>query len=113
MEHIRAIIRPHMLSKVMDALKVLPHFPGATVSDAKGFGRGRGEGGKFAADESSIFSDDVKFLNIFCSQSNCDQIVKTVKDAAHTGKAGDGLIVVSKLSQAFRIATSEEGDDAL
>ncbi len=102
-----------MLSKVINALKALPHFPGVTVLDAKGYGRGQGEGGKFDANEASIFSDDVNILNIFCSDPQSDQIIEAIKKAARTGKEGDGLVVVSKLSQAFRIATTDEGDAAL
>jgi nitrogen regulatory protein P-II 1 len=49
MKEIKAIIQPHMLGKVMDALHALPHFPGATVSDCQGQGRGRGTGGHFEA----------------------------------------------------------------
>lgn len=113
MKHIQAVIRPHMLTKVISVLKALPHFPGVTVSDAKGFGRGKGEGGKFDSNEASIFFDDVNILHLFCSDSDCDQVVTAIKNAARTGKAGDGIVVVAKLTQAFRIATSEEGDAAL
>lgn len=45
MKEIKAIIQPHMLTRVMDALHALPHFPGVTVSDCQGQGRGRGAGG--------------------------------------------------------------------
>ena len=41
MKEIKAIIQPFMLSKVIDALKEIPHMPGVTASEIKGFGRGR------------------------------------------------------------------------
>ena len=44
MKEIKAIIQPFMLSKVIDALKEIPAMPGVTVSEVKGFGRGRAEG---------------------------------------------------------------------
>jgi nitrogen regulatory protein P-II 1 len=47
MKEITAIIQPHTLSRVMHALHALPHFPGLTLLDAHGQGRGRGAGGAF------------------------------------------------------------------
>jgi nitrogen regulatory protein PII len=38
MKEIKAIIQPHMLTKVMEALHALPHFPGITISDCRGQG---------------------------------------------------------------------------
>ena len=47
MKEIKAIIQPHMVSKVVRALHELPHFPGLTLFDARGQGRGRAAGGAF------------------------------------------------------------------
>ncbi len=54
MKKIKAIIQPHMVHKVMDALHGLTHFPGVTLSDCLGQGHGHGAGGQFVATERTI-----------------------------------------------------------
>ena len=54
MREIKAILQPHVVSRVVRALHALPHFPGLTMSDARGQGRGRGEGGSFKLTEDDI-----------------------------------------------------------
>ncbi len=49
MKEIKAIIHPHMLDKAMEARHYLPHFPGVTVSDCQGRGRGPGPSGLLAS----------------------------------------------------------------
>ena len=55
MKEIKAILQPHVLSRVIHALHELPHFPGLTVLDALGQGRGRGQGGTFVLTDESLF----------------------------------------------------------
>lgn len=42
---VTALIRPHMEGHVVRALHELPDFPGFTLTDVRGQGRGRGQGG--------------------------------------------------------------------
>ncbi len=65
MKEIKAIIRPHMLTRVMQALHALPHFPGVTVSDCQGQGRGRGSGGGYEATEETICFAKMTKLELF------------------------------------------------
>lgn len=113
MKEIKAIIQPHMLSKVMDALHALPHFPGATVSDCQGQGRGRGKSGKFVPTEESIFFSKRVKLEIFCDDTLCDELVGLIQRTAHTGNHGDGVVMVAELSRVVRIRTNQEQDEAL
>jgi len=113
MKEIKAIIQPHMLSRVLEALHVLPHFPGVTVSDCQGQGRGRGEGGKFEASEATIYFAKKTKLELFCADAFCDEIVNLIQRAAHTGNAGDGVIMVADLPRVVRIHTGQEQNDAV
>lgn len=40
MKEIKATLQPHAVSRVVRALHGLPHFPGLTLADAIGQGRG-------------------------------------------------------------------------
>jgi nitrogen regulatory protein P-II 1 len=113
MQEIRAIIQPHMLSKVLEALHACEHFPGATISDCQGQGRGVGTGGHFEATADSIFFAKKVKLEIFCADTVCDHLVQVIQKAAFTGNPGDGLLVVSSLARVVRIRTAQEQDAAL
>lgn len=113
MKEIKALIRPHMLSKALEALHTLPHFPGVTVSDCQGQGRGRGAGGRYEAMEETIYLAKMTKLELFCADEVCDGIVDAIRKAAHTGLADDGLIAVIDLPRVISIRTGQEGEKAV
>lgn len=112
MKEIKAIIQPHMLDKVMTALHSLPHFPGVTVSDCHGQGRGRGPGGHYQPGPRDVFFAKQVKLEIFCDDAICDDLVETIRRHAHTGNPGDGIIMVADLPRVVRIRTGEEQQNA-
>jgi nitrogen regulatory protein P-II 1 len=108
MKRIEAIIQPHKLSKVVTALHALPHFPGFTVLDAHGQGHGRGKGGIFAYDnKEGLLYHRRSVLFVLCEAEFAEAIVATIKAAAHTGRAGDGLISVVDVDTVVRIGNPE------
>jgi nitrogen regulatory protein P-II 1 len=113
MKEIKAIIQPHMLSKVMSALHALPHFPGASVSDVSGHGRGHGSGGHYEPTLDNIYPKRKTRLEILCGDDVCDGLVKTIESAAHTGNSGDGLIWVTDVAQILRIRTGATQNEAV
>lgn len=113
MKEITAIIQPHTLSRVMHALHALPHFPGLTVLDAHGQGRGRGAGGAFRPAEDDFTFHKKTVLIITCAASHADQITATLVDAARTGNKGDGIITIKDVSLVLRIRTGETAGEAL
>lgn len=113
MKEIKALIRPHMLSKVMEALHAIPNFPGVTVSDCQGQGRGRGAGGRYEASEETIYFAKMTKLELFCADEACDGIVGAIQKAAHTGLPDDGLIAVIDLARVISIRTGEEQEKAV
>ena len=113
MKEVKAIIDPGLLWHVMSALHGLPHFPGVTVSDAQGQGRGLGEGGRYISTGNALaFSKKVK-LEILCSDLLCDQIVATIRNAAHVGQLGHGIVMVVDLDRVVRISTGQEQNEAV
>ena len=113
MKEIKAMIQPHMLYKVMDALHELPHFPGVTLSDGLGQGRGRGAGGQYVATEQTIDFAKLTKLEMFCSGAACDELVHVIQQAAHTGNPGDGVIIVTGLPRVVRIRKGQEQEEAV
>ncbi len=115
MKMITAIVQPFMLSKITHLLEQIPAFPGMTVSDARGFGREKhGE----PTQPHRRAEDLVEYvpktrIEIVARDEMVQQIVDTIKGAAHTGNRGDGKIFVWPIGQAVRIKTGESGDDAV
>ncbi len=113
MKEIKAIIQPHMLSKVVRALHELPHFPGLTLSDARGQGRGRGAGGAFKITEDDIDYHRKVILEVVCADDLAANIAETIRQAAHTGNKGDGIIIISEPREVIRIRTGEKQEQAV
>lgn len=105
MKQIKAILRPHMLDAVVDAVEQLPAAPGLTVSRVQGFGH-RAEGGP------AQMTERVK-LEIVVPDEDADRVVALIEERARTGRTGDGKIFVTDLSEAIRIRTGERGRAAV
>jgi len=101
-----------MLSNVMDALGALPRFPGVTLSDCLGAGRGRGPGGQFVAAEQTIGFHKMAKLELSRADALGGKLARVIPKAAHTGNAGDGAIMTAELPRVVRIRTGQEQDEA-
>jgi len=113
MKEIKAIIQPHMLSRVREALEELPHFPGMTVTKCCGLGRGRGQGGSFVQTEDELQYHERECLVIVCVTEQSAEIAKVIASKAHTGNPGDGIITISDIAVVTRIRTGQTGSDAV
>ena len=112
MKLITAIIKPHKLDDVKDALKAAG-ATGITVTEVKGFGRQGGHTETYRGSEYKIdFIPKVK-LELVVEDSSADQVVEVLKTAAATGKIGDGKIWVTHVESIVRIRTGESGTDAI
>jgi nitrogen regulatory protein PII len=112
MQLVTAIIKPHMLDQVKDALKGVG-IQGLTVSEVKGFGRQGGHTETYRGTEYSIdFVPKIK-VEILIDSDLADKVVDTITGAAQSGKIGDGKIWVTAVGRAVRIRTGEEGVDAI
>ncbi len=117
MKEIKAYIKPHKLDAVTIALHKIEGLTGMSVTEIKGFGRGRGKTDdspkKTEGDHLSFEHKSFIKIEIICSDAISGDVVATIKNAAHTGLRGDGKIYVSDVQMAVRIRTSETGDKAI
>ncbi len=112
MKMIMAIIQPHKLEAVREALSAIG-VDGMTVSEVKGYGRQKGHTEIYRGTEYSInYVPKIK-LEIAAKSDSADKAVETIREAAGQGKIGDGKIFVFDLKDAIRIRTGESGIDAL
>ena len=112
MKLVMAIIKPFKLDAVREALTDLG-IQGLTVSEAKGFGRQKGQTEIYRGAEYVIdFVPKVR-LDLVVDDAQVDSVVEAIQQAAHSDKIGDGKIFVLEVAQAMRIRTGETGNDAL
>jgi nitrogen regulatory protein PII len=110
MKQITAYIQPHMESRVVQALHELGEFPGFTIADARGQGRGRGAGGHFVPTVENFTYHRRSVLTVICADALADQVCRVIGENARTGRKGDGLITVSDLGQVVRIRDGRSPD---
>jgi len=112
MQLVTAVIKPHVLDQVKDALKGVG-IQGITVSEVKGFGRQGGHTETYRGTEYTIdFVPKIK-VEVLTDTDLADKVVDTITSAAQSGKIGDGKIWVTEVGRAVRIRTGEEGMDAI
>lgn len=113
MKRIEAYLAPHRLTFVIHKLHELPRFPGLTIANAHGQGHGRGEGGHYAYDKDCLTYLDRKLLTVICEDAEASAIAEIIATVAHTGNKGDGIVVISEVSQVIRIreATGQRDPD--
>lgn len=112
MKEIKAYFQPFMLQKVTDALHKI-HIRGMSISELKGCGREKDESYPHHAREAVVeFTPKVK-IEIVCPDEECETVVRTIQETAHTGRRGDGKIFVSNIEEAISIRTSDRGTEAI
>jgi nitrogen regulatory protein P-II 2 len=112
MKLVSAIIKPFKLDDVREALSDIG-VQGITVTEVKGFGRQKGHTELYRGAEYVVdFLPKVK-IEVAVDDGIVDQVIESVRNAANTGKIGDGKIFVYPVEQVIRIRTGESGVEAL
>ena len=112
MKLITAIVKPFKIDDVKEALKAAG-VQGMTVSEARGFGRQGGHSETYRGAEYKIDYVPKVCIELVVDDESADRLVDTIRDAAATGKIGDGKIWVTDVDRLVRIRTGEEGSDAV
>ncbi|GAA0264870.1 P-II family nitrogen regulator [Alteraurantiacibacter aestuarii] len=112
MKLVIAVIKPFKLEVVREALSAIG-VAGLTATEAKGFGRQKGQTEIYRGAEYAVNMLPKVRLEIATSDEMAPRIVETIRQAAGTGSIGDGKIFVLDLPEVVRIRTGETGELAL
>jgi nitrogen regulatory protein PII len=112
MKLVLAIIKPHKLDEVREALGAID-VQGLTVSEARGYGRQKGHTEIYRGAEYVTNLVPKIRVEVVVTADYADRVVETIQHAAETGSIGDGKIFVIDVEQAVRIRTGETNHDAL
>jgi len=112
MKKIEAIIRPHQLETVKEALSKIG-ITGMTVSEVKGFGRQKGHTELYRGHEYIVDLVPKLKIELLAVTEKTDLIVEAISVSAKTGKIGDGKIFVTTVDEVVRIRTGERDKEAI
>jgi nitrogen regulatory protein P-II 2 len=112
MKLIEAVIKPFKLDEVRTALTEIG-VQGLTVTEARGFGRQKGQTEIYRGAEYEISFLPKTRIEVAVSDDVAEQTIEAIRSAAATGQIGDGKIFVFDMEKAVRIRTGETDNDAL
>ncbi len=112
MKKIEAIIKPFKLDDVIEALSELG-IEGVSVSEIRGFGRQKGRSEIYKGAEYVVDFLPKTKLEVVTTDELVDPACEAIRQAAQTGKIGDGKIFVVDVEKVMRIRTGEMDEEAL
>jgi nitrogen regulatory protein P-II 1 len=112
MKLVTAIIKPHKLDDVKEALKDAG-IQGMTVDEVKGFGRQGGHTEVYRGAEYTVDLLPKVRVEVVVDDSVVDNIADVIVNAARTEKIGDGKVWITDVARVVRIRTGERDADAV
>jgi nitrogen regulatory protein P-II 1 len=112
MKKIEAIIQPHKLDDVKEALKSIG-VDGITITEIRGHGRQKGHKEVYRGMEYEVDLLPKIKLETVVPDARLDEITRTIVASARTGKIGDGKIFIYDVAEAIRIRNDDRGEAAL
>lgn len=113
MKMIIAYIRPAVLERVVEALRMVDGLTGMSVMESEGFGRSKDGGCRDGqGEEITWFCKKVR-IELMVSEEIVRKVVDTIRESAWAGERGEGKIYVLDLVEAIRIRTNERGEAAV
>ena len=112
MKLVTAIIKPHQLDEVKEALEAFG-IQGMTISEAHGHGRQRGHSEVYRGAEYTVDFVPKSRIEVLVDDMDATSVVDVILKAAQTGRIGDGKIWVVPVEDVARVRTGERGVEAI
>ena len=112
MKKIEAIIQPHKIEEVKEALKQIG-IDGMTITEVRGHGRQKSHKEVYRGMEYQVDLLPKVKLELVVPSARANEVIKALSDAARSGKIGDGKIFVFDVAEAIRIRNDDRGEAAL
>jgi len=106
MKEVKAFIKPNKLEKVVEQLTT-NGFESVTLSESEGTGNYKRHDSSLSLNFHFTDSKVIK-LELICQDDDVDKIIKIISEHAATPYAGDGIIYVSNVVEAYRIKNGEK-----
>lgn len=107
MKMVKAIIRPERLEFVKKALEKQGIY-GMTISEVMGRGDQKGIMLQYRGGAMAVELIPKIEIDIVVSDTDADMVVREIRNAAFTGKIGDGRIFILPVERSIKVRTGEE-----
>jgi len=112
MKKIEAVIQPHKLEEVREALKNIG-IDGMTITEVRGHGRQKGHKEIYRGMEYHVDLLPKIKIETVVADSRSEEVIQAIATSARSGKIGDGKIFVFEVAEAVRIRNDDRGEGAL
>lgn len=112
MKKIEAIIQPHKLDEVKEALKNIG-VDGLTITEVRGHGRQKGHREVYRGMEYEVDLLPKVKIETVVPDARLQETAQIISHAARTGRIGDGKIFIYDVIDAIRIRNDDTGEAAL
>ena len=112
MKLVTAIIKPHQLDEVKEALEAFG-IQGMTISEAQGYGRQRGHSEVYRGAEYTVDFVPKTRLEVLVDDIDASSVVDVVLKSAQTGRIGDGKVWVIPVESVVRVRTGDKDEAAV
>jgi nitrogen regulatory protein P-II 1 len=112
MKLVTAVIKPHKLEDVKEALAEFG-VKGLTITEASGYGRQKGKTEVYRGTEYTVDVVPKSRVEVLCDLFDAEDVAGVIVAAARTGKIGDGKVWITEVDRVIRIRTGEVGEEAL
>lgn len=112
MKLVTAVIKPHKLEDVKEALAEFG-VKGLTIIEASGYGRQKGKTEVYRGTEYTVDVVPKSRIEVLCDLFDAEDVAGVIVAAARTGKIGDGKVWITEVDRVIRIRTGEVGEEAL
>jgi len=112
MKRVEAIVRTAKLNDVVEALAEVGS-PGLMISEIEGHGRQGGVEDTIRGKKYKVGLLIKAKVDVVVKDGDVDKVVNAIREAALTGKVGDGKIFIHPVENAIRIRTNDRGNEAL
>jgi nitrogen regulatory protein P-II 1 len=112
MKKIEAVIQPHKLEEVREALKNIG-IDGMTITEVRGHGRQKGHKEIYRGMEYHVDLLPKIKIETVVADSRAEEVIQAIASSARSGKIGDGKIFVFEVADAIRIRNDDRGEGAL
>ena len=113
MKKIEAIIRSSKLHDLQEEFQNFELNAMMVLADVKSFGKEEGHTEYYRGHKFEVNFIPKTKVEIICKDEDVEKIKSSIFQIAHTGKVGDGKIVVTNVENLSKIRTGEENEEAI
>ena len=93
MNQVIAVVKPYLVEKVLDALKLAP-IDACDVCEVKGYGRQKSYLDEYHGSEYSLAFLPKVEITLWVDDLRVEEVVRRIVEVARTGRMGDGKVFV-------------------